>query len=85
MSDRKKLFENIFDVFTGKKTWVGYSKNEMLKSLNLPKLKEGVLSPLNHPIIPEESVLQSNTLYARNYSFTFDLIILISSFRNLGD
>ncbi|MCB0396060.1 MAG: glycosyltransferase [Flavobacteriales bacterium] len=77
---------NIFQVLTGKKTWVGYHPLEQGME-HLPKLKPGVLSPSdglhNQPRVPE-TLMELNMLYAKDYSIEHDLNIMVKGFSELG-
>jgi O-antigen biosynthesis protein len=88
------LFANIFSVFTGKKSWVGYSPDihssqEMkLASAKLPKLKSGVLNPLSiYPASARtaENIQKLNVVYAKDYRFSNDLSIVWNGRRDLGN
>ena len=87
LKNRRLAFVNIFKIFLGNKTWVGYY-NQSGKSLNeLPKLKSSVLSPVDglaNKNIPEELKLKLNFLYAKDYKFTNDFNILLKSLLYIG-
>lgn len=77
-------FKNIFNVILGQQTWVGFATRG---NINLPKLKNGVLSPkVNYAqrIIDERTALQLDTLYAKDYRVAFDLEIIFRAFSKLG-
>ncbi|HQW03626.1 MAG TPA: hypothetical protein PLR30_14160, partial [Saprospiraceae bacterium] len=85
ISNPIRFLQNIFQVITGKKTWVSYHPlDPMLRSL--PKLAQGVL----HPAYPrDESDLTRRLqhihyVYARDYHWTTDLSILVSQFKKTG-
>lgn len=77
------LLSNIFRVFAGRLSWVGYCKGELS---HLPKLREGVLSP--ESIFPEtvsgKKRNELNILYAKNYRMANDLEIVRKAWRNIG-
>lgn len=85
---RKPLsfLRNVFQVWIGKKSWVGYYLPENANT-QLPKIKKSVLSPLdgmksktnNRKIIDD-----LNLLYARDYSIWKDLNIVFYAYRDLG-
>jgi GT2 family glycosyltransferase len=78
-----EFFRNIFRVLTGKLSWVGYSG----ESLRLPKIRSGVLSPLDsfHGLINDDlTIKRLNALYARDYKVYTDLTIIRKGWRNLG-
>ena len=74
------FFHNIIYCFIGKKTWVGYYPMPACDVQNkLPKLKKGVLSPIdsfNLEHLNTETIQQVNNLYARDYKIKNDLIIV---------
>lgn len=77
------FLKNIFSVLFGKKTWVGYSG----KDIHLPKIKEGIFSPLDsfsNKITDENTINRLNFLYAKDYSAINDLEIIWKGMRNLG-
>ncbi|PCJ82802.1 MAG: hypothetical protein COA57_13010 [Flavobacteriales bacterium] len=78
------FFANIFAVFFGIKTWVGYAKAP--KNEQLPKIKTSILNPLDIQAQNHESNLADklNLAYAKNYSVWNDLKIIRSGFKNLG-
>lgn len=82
---KSKFISNIFNVLTGKKSWIGYiSKKGTFE--NLPPLKAGVLNPadmfseLNLDI---EKQSQLNILYAKDYNLLTDAEILLKCWKNL--
>ncbi len=85
----KKKFgfvKNIFQVLGGKKSWVGYANPADL-SPELPKIKPGVLNPidrLNRVKHPLDTGKKLNAVYARAYSTRNDLAIIGSGFKSLG-
>ncbi len=77
---------NIFKVLWGKRSWVGYHQGRK-SAVHLPKIKQGVLTPLttlSDNNLSEEMIDKANMLYARDYSVVKDFNIIIKSFRNLG-
>ena len=77
------FFRNIYCVSVGKFSWVGYSG----KSLRLPKIKDGVLNPLdglNSKVNDELTINRLNSLYARDYRVYTDINIIRKGWRNLG-
>ncbi|MDI9576170.1 MAG: glycosyltransferase [Bacteroidota bacterium] len=79
-----QAFKNIISVLLNKKTWVGYcTKN---KFHNLPKIPEGVFTPLDGLGFNPQSDI-SNEIdfnYARDYHVMTDLSILLRNLNNLG-
>jgi GT2 family glycosyltransferase len=87
VKNNKGFFKNIFHVFTGKKSWVGYYFDEEVKSGNLPPLRQGILTPLDsyrNCRFNTELMERLNTIYAKNYQVNNDLWIIFKGLRNLG-
>jgi len=81
------LIRNIFSVFFGWKSWVGFGPHTEHESHRLPEIKQGVLNPLDafkHTNMPVEAIARLDLLYARDYKLSNDLNIIIKGFRNLG-
>lgn len=82
---KMKLFQHIFYVLAGKKSWIGYCPQASDYS-QLPVLKPGILNPadlfpdLIHDIEKSERL---NMLYAKDYSIITDAEIIIKSWKNL--
>jgi GT2 family glycosyltransferase len=77
------FIRNIFRVLSGRRSWVGYSGNNPM----LPKIKPGVLTPLdrlNQKIEDDLTISRLNTLYARDYHVYTDLNIIRRGWRELG-
>ncbi len=77
---------NLFQIIMGKKSLVGYTKSAELVE-NLPKIKPGVLSPLDAlklKKVSDSTIRHLNFLYAKDYSTSNDLDIIWKGFRNLG-
>jgi len=80
------FIKNIFQVLFAKKSWVGYQENNIAIT-NLPKIKKGVLSPvdsLNLQQVDEPTMERLNFLYAKDYEVINDLEIIWKGRRNLG-
>ncbi|MCB0429027.1 MAG: glycosyltransferase [Flavobacteriales bacterium] len=78
--------KNIFQVLTGKKTWVGYHPNAG-DAGNLPRLRPGILTPsdaLREKSLQPQTLQELNMLYARDYSVSHDLAIMLKGFAYLG-
>jgi hypothetical protein len=75
----KRIFSPLLSILLNKKTWVGYIENPHQESMGLPKLKKGVFAPLVNAEVArldEKSKERVNILYAKNYSFFNDTMIL---------
>lgn len=80
-----QLFINIFQVITGKKTWVGYAPSLQTE---LPHLKQGILSPLSLYRRKQniaEAIDKLNLIYAKDYKLLTDITIILKSWRYLGN
>ncbi len=82
-----KLINNSVHVLLGSKTWVGYKTESDVNTENLPKIKKGILTPLDLRSEKEENVTfihNSNLAYAKNYKVWNDLNILLKGFKQIG-
>lgn len=78
---------NIFMVFLGRRSWVGYNKTYQSEELRLPAIRKGVLSPddaLPNRNLNPDDINRLNILYARNYSPVNDIRFIFKGFRQLG-
>ena len=66
----------MFQVFVGKKTFVGYFQSQNSNSKNLPNLKQGILRPFN---VSQDAEDDSNLFYAKNYKATLDVVIIFNN------
>lgn len=78
--------KNIFKVFWGSLSWVGYYplKDQLH---HLPRIRKGVLNPVDSIKFSnpdDETIRQLNLLYARDYDLLKDLNIILFAFRQLG-
>ncbi|HET8573233.1 MAG TPA: glycosyltransferase [Edaphocola sp.] len=85
VNDPHGFRENIRSVFSGKKTWVGYSNTDL--KAGLPRLREGVLPP--YKILADYQPGVGNQVrlakfYAKDFSVWDDLPIILSNFKHLG-
>jgi len=80
------FIKNLSQIIFNKKTWVSYhpqAENKML----LPKIKPGVLTPIDElkvTGIDEPTIRRLNFFYAKDYTTSKDIDILLSAFRQLG-
>lgn len=82
---RTGFLQNLFEVLLSQKSWVGYAQTVDLSTL--PKIKPGVLSPLDGlPVarVNEPTAQRLNFLYAKDYQIAHDLEIIWNCYRNLG-
>lgn len=71
---------NIFRVLSGKYTWVGYYSYAEGDLKELPKIKKGVLSPVDglaKKNISDDLKVKLNVLYAKDYKFLNDVNIIL--------
>lgn len=79
--------KNIFLVMTGKISWVGYHNQSSNANAGLPKIRNGVLNPLDiiaEKKLDEQTIHRLNSLYAKDYHVNVDLKIVRSGWRDLG-
>ncbi|MBI5219799.1 MAG: glycosyltransferase [Bacteroidia bacterium] len=81
------LYRNIFSVLAGFVTWVGYCRGDGINTYELPKIKNGILNPLDVIKSKEISVDASekiNMNYAKDYRLLNDMNIILKSIKNIG-
>jgi len=81
------LIGNIFKVFFGRRSWVGYNTEDPVGLEKLPNIKTGILHPddaFKKKRLSPEITGKLNLIYARDYSFTTDLNIIFRAYRDLG-
>ncbi|MEN9347031.1 MAG: hypothetical protein RLZZ77_542 [Bacteroidota bacterium] len=79
-------FSNWMQVVIGKKSWVGFAKEENPSS-SLPPLKQGAVNPMSHlhqANLNEDQVHKLNVFYAKDYRIIHDLRILFRAWRQWG-
>jgi hypothetical protein len=80
------LILNIYNVFIGKKSWVGYGSDR--SASKLPVIKPGVLNsgiPHRNLQLTEEQEAQLDFLYARDYHVKIDIDIILKCLRSIGN
>jgi len=80
------FLRNCLQIILNKKTWVGYHPQTENKTL-LPKIKPGVVTPVDELTvsgIDEPTIRRLNFFYAKDYTISKDIDILLSAFRKLG-
>ena len=82
------LANNLIQLITGKKTVVGYKTDKSSASLKLPKIKSGILTPLDWksrqtPMNKPDKFPKLNLIYARDYTVLKDLQLLVQNVREL--
>ncbi len=86
MKEKKGFFQNLFSVFTGKKSWVGCTPTDLHPAYR-DLLKPGVLSPLDgiEPGTVDPATRNKlNLLYVRDFSLLRDMNLIFAGFRKLG-
>lgn len=86
VKQKKGFIQNIFRVLLGAKSWVGFSPQGQITQ-NLPKIKQGVLHPidrLKRVKSHDDTARKLNAVYARAYSTRNDVAIIGSGFKSLG-
>jgi hypothetical protein len=81
IKNRLSFLKNIFQILLGNRTFVGYTEGV---TENLPKIKKGVLSPIdavNLTHINEPTVQRLNFLYAKDYDVWRDAEIILNGFK----
>lgn len=81
------LLSNIFKVLMGKLSWVGYSIGAQIDIAMLPKIRKGILTPMDaqkNSRLDEQTINRLNSLYAKDYHIYTDLQIAWMGKRNLG-
>jgi hypothetical protein len=84
-NNKSKYIRNIWQVFIGQKSLVGYSLDPKDHMLKLPKIKKGILTPTENEKDDSDDSLRAklNLIYARDYSIFTDLQILIVNWKKL--
>jgi hypothetical protein len=86
VKQKSGFIKNIFSVFAGQKTWVGYALQNGAAN-GLPTIREGVLSPLDKMgklKAPADTARKLNAVYARDYTLRGDLSVMHAGFAQLG-
>ena len=83
---RFKFINNSLNVLLGLKTWVGYYDQGDANINALPKIKHGILTPLDLVKKKDYSksfIENSNMAYAKDYTVKTDLNILLKGFKHI--
>ena len=83
VNSKSGFLRSIYQVFAGKKSWVGYCPGDQN---HLPMIRKGVLSPASifPKTIPEKKKEELNIVYAKDYRLTVDLEIVLKAWKNIG-
>ncbi len=79
--------KNIFTVLIGKTSWVGYYNKISSADSGLPKIRKGILNPIDlvaNKKLDDSTIHRLNSLYAKDYHVNTDLNIIRHGWRNLG-
>lgn len=80
------LLPNIFQVISGRYSWVGYARTQE-EDISLPSIRKGVLSPLDGlrmGAIDQPTRQRLNFLYAKDYTASKDADICWKGWRQMG-
>jgi len=81
------VVKNVLAVLFGIKTWVGFHFRDDVNTLNLPRIKKGVLSwalinsSKNDSV---ETIEKLNLIYAKDYQLWNDVVVLYKGFKFIG-
>jgi len=83
VNSRSGFMRSIYEVFAGRKSWVGYCSGDQN---HLPSIKKGILSPasLFPETIPQKKKDELNIVYAKDYRLMSDLEIVLKVWKNIG-
>jgi len=84
---KKQYIKNLFHVLIGRYSWVGYARVESENlSKQLPKLRRGVMPPIiQHADKIYIAPHTINERYAKKYSFTWEVLILLYSWKKMDN
>ena len=77
--NKSTYFKNLFNIFLGNKSFVGYYLGENIDRLKLPKIKQGILHPFDEILASKKQqdlMFKLNLIYAKDYSIFKDFKIL---------
>jgi len=81
----RKLIRDIFHVFTGRKTFIGFSPETQLRDVRLPKIKTGLITPSDAvPNCDADLCDKLNLIYSRDYSIRKDFQLVVKGWKNLS-
>jgi GT2 family glycosyltransferase len=81
------IIQNTFSVLFGLKTWVGFHFRNDVNTLNLPRIKKGVLSWAlvnSESSDPSEKIEKLNLIYAKDYRIWNDFIVMAKGLKFIG-
>jgi len=81
---KKQFLKNSLAVLVGKKTLVGYHPSPALVGLTLPKIKSGLVYPMEEIVTVDPAISSKiNLIYARDYSVRKDMAIILKTWKKL--
>ncbi len=81
---KMQFLKNISAVLIGKKTLVGYHPSQISEGAALPKIKSGLLYPMEEIVKMDPNISSKiNLIYARDYSARKDLAIVLKTWKKL--
>lgn len=81
---KAKFISNLFKIGIGKYSFVGYALNQADNTIVLPKIKKGLLTPLDSLPFEDNSLSDKmNLIYARDYRIRQDFQILSRAWKKL--
>lgn len=84
--NKNQFIRNVFAVFIGKKSFIGFSEELSLKDVRLPRIKKGILTPDDGFEFQDAGVTEKlNLLYARDYSMRKDFSIVWKAWQKLDN
>jgi len=81
------MVRNIFSVFFGIASWVGYFQSAGGHHPDLPRIRPGILTPFDFHVRTDQNIAsddQANLLYAKDYRIMHDLKIILNGFSQIG-
>jgi len=81
------FFKNIFSVFFGFRSWVGFYPMKNTDNHKLPAIRKGILTPVDaikRQHISDEISQSLNIMYAKDYKAINDINIIFKGFSKLG-
>jgi len=79
----KNLLLNSVRIIKGTRTWVGYNYFITENQIDLPKMKQGIISIVQNKELDILQIQKTNLIYAKDYSILKDLYLVFSNFKHL--
>ena len=82
--EKNNFLRNMVRILAGSKTFVGYYLGNNDSKQNLPRIRKGILTPIDGLPLNEPSIIDKmNLIYARDYAIRKDLSIVSKAWRHL--